>query len=263
MRFLFCLCEHSGDQEVSQTIYLQELADRILIPEKFLSNFLFQHNGIRFIKDFLRIYAEALGPKEEAVADKYDAYFDQKLKMITDITSKIPEAERPRVYFAKGKTLTTSGKGSFIPELIDLAGGNCVHKDLPGGFGKEDVTLEQLIAWDPEFIIIDHASAGEDPAFHSGQAETFLYSMVNDPRFRDISAVKNSNVYISPSGAHYWDASDELILQLMWLAQKFNPEKFPNLDIKTEMKSYYSEFFGVNLSDNEIDRMLKHLPPEN
>ena len=85
---------------------------------------------------------------------------------------------------------------------------------------------------------------------------------MNDPQMQSINAVKNHQVYISPQGAFFWDAGEQGILQLQWMAQIFHPDQFKTLDMKNELKSFYTEFFDYNLTDDQANLILEHkLPP--
>lgn len=206
-------------------------------------------------KDMLTVYANALGDEEALQrAEEYAQYFDEKLAMITAVTSTIPESERPTVYFANQDLLNASGKGSDRPEVIDLAGGIAVAKDLEGN--ATEVTMEQLLQWDPDFIIIDHAgSSGNAPA------EEVIGSLSTDARLKDITAVKNEQVKISPTGAFFWDSGQQKILQLMWMAKLFHPEKFQDLDMAAELKDFYTRFFDYQLTDEQAEKILLHENP--
>ena len=59
----------------------------------------------------------------------------------------------------------------------------------------------------------------------------------------------------------YWDYSSEGVLLLEYLAKLFHPDKFADLDMKKEIKEYYSKFYNYNLTDDEAGRILNHLPP--
>ncbi len=206
-------------------------------------------------KNVVNLYAEVLGGSAVEIAERYSAYFDEKVKMITDVTSKIPDAEKPKVYFANQEILWTAGKKSDLPEMIALAGGNCVNKDVDGG-SKVEINKEQLAAWNPDYIFVDHAgSSGNEPA------EAVISKMLDSSDYSTISAVKNDNIYISPTGVFFWDSGVQKILMLMWMAQTLYPEQFPDLDLDKELKYFYSEFFNYDLTDDEASKILAHLNP--
>jgi iron complex transport system substrate-binding protein len=208
-------------------------------------------------KALLKLYAQALGPEEEKVAQDYCAYFDAKLQTITSITSRIPISEKPTVYFAIRKPLMTGGKTSILPRIVDAAGGECVTKDLNMNFGQV-VSMEQLLAWNPDVIVMDHCSIS---SLSSGPAEENIAAMLEDERFSHIEAVKQQRMYISPTGVFFWDSGQQVILQVMWLAKILHPERFRHINMVKELKYFYTTFFRYDLTDEEATQILQHLPP--
>ena len=207
------------------------------------------------IRDTVNVYAEVLGDDAPEIAERYSKYFDEKLKMITDVTSKISENKKAKVYFANQEILWTAGNKSDIPEMIQLAGGICVHKDVEGG-GKTEISKEQFLSWNPDFIFVDHAGSSGNAT-----AEEVINTALQTDEFAQIPAVKNDNVYICPTGVFFWDAGVQKILLLMWMAQTMYPEEFPNLDMQEELKTFYSEFFRYDLTDEQASKIMAHLNP--
>ncbi len=206
-------------------------------------------------KNVLTLYADVLGGEAVDIAKKYANYFDEKVKMVTDITSKISKEDRPDVYFSNQNILWTAGKKSDMVEVIELAGGNCVHKEIEGG-SKNEITIEQLLEWNPDYIFVDHAGSSGNAT-----AEEVIKDMLDDNRYEQIKAIKNDNIYISPTGVFFWDAGQQKVLMLMWMAKHLHPEHFSALDMAQELKYFYKEFYRYDLTDQETDRILKHLNP--
>jgi iron complex transport system substrate-binding protein len=217
--------------------------------------------SIDAMKDILTLFGKALGENEEKRAAEYCKYFDERVKVIAAVTATIPEALKPRVYVVNNTFYNTRGGNSIMADTVEKAGGILVSKDLPPGTSSV-VNLEQLMAWDPEIIVIDHSPDIPDP----GKSITIkgVYSGIyDDPKLQNISAVKNKRIYTSPTGSFYWDAGQQGILQLMWMAKLFHPDKFPNLDMKKEIKYFYEKFLYYRLSDDEAERILRHELPAN
>lgn len=105
----------------------------------------------------------------------------------------------------------TAGKGTFITQLIDRAGGYNIASDLEG---YPQISLEQVVAADPAFIILGDARYGVS-------AET----IAQRPGWENLSAVKNGNVVpfnddlVSRPGPRLVDALEEL-------AKLLRPELF-------------------------------------
>jgi iron complex transport system substrate-binding protein len=206
-------------------------------------------------KNLLMVYAQVLGNSEEKIAQKYSKYFDEKVRFIKSITDKIPENKRPKVYMANQEILWTYCKTSDIPELFSIAGGICVHKDIEGN-SKAEISYEQLIKWNPEYIFVDHAGSSGNAA-----AEDIIKKASGDGRLNDIEAFKKENVIINPTGVFFWDSGVQKILLLMFVAKTIHPDYFKSLDMKKEVKYFYKEFFRYNLTDSQAEKILKHENP--
>lgn len=96
----------------------------------------------------------------------------------------------------------TAGKGTFITQLIERAGGYNIAADLEG---YPQLSLEQVVAADPAFIILGDARYGVTPE-----------SIAQRPGWENLSAVRNGNVVpfnddlVSRPGPRLVDALEEL-----------------------------------------------------
>ena len=43
---------------------------------------------------------------------------------------------------------------------------------------------------------------------------------------------------------------------MLWAAKKFNPEKFEDVNIEQATKDFYLQFYGYQLTDDEVSRIL-------
>ena len=77
-----------------------------------------------------------------------------------------PISSRPGVFYEMDGTDPakpfTAGKGTFITQLIERAGGHNIASDLEG---YPQLSLEQVVAADPAFIILGDARYGVTPEF--------------------------------------------------------------------------------------------------
>ena len=126
-----------------------------------------------------------------------------------------PISSRPNVFYEMDGTDPakpwTAGKGTFITQLIDRAGGYNIAADIEG---YPQVSLEQVVAADPAFIILGDARYGVTPE-----------SIAKRPGWENLTAVKNGNVVpfnddlVSRPGPRLVDALEEL-------AKLLRPELF-------------------------------------
>ncbi len=78
-----------------------------------------------------------------------------------------------------------------------------------------------------------------------------------DEALTEVDAVKNGNVIVIPSGCYYWSVrSGEGALMTPWLVSVLHPELFPELDMVQEVKDFYSNFYGYELTDELAEGIL-------
>lgn len=201
------------------------------------------------LKELFKFTATMLGEDAKKRADLYASYLDSKIKMLTDVTSKIPEDKKPKVlHITSLSPLSVDGNATIINSWIEVAGGINAAKETSGNMVK--VNMEQVLKWNPDVIIIGNTVKDWD-------------KVLTDPEWANISAIKAKKVYLNPDGAFYWDRyGAEEALQIQWAAKLLNPDKFPDLDIAKETKTFYKTFFSYDLTDDDVQLILKGLPPK-
>jgi iron complex transport system substrate-binding protein len=222
------------------------------------------NTSIEMVKTMLMVYAQVLGGDAIKKAQDYATYFDKKEKVITDITAAIANTEKPKVYVTSGLPLRTRGGNSMVRDTVEKAGGIYIASTAQQGTNM--INYEQMLAWNPDIIIVDHAPDLPDPSASATSntpgAFAIYNQIMNDPQLQTVNAVKNHRVYVSPTGAFFWDAGQQFILLLEWMAKIFQPDKFKSLDMQIELKDFYSKFFNYKLTDEQAKGILAHeLPP--
>jgi iron complex transport system substrate-binding protein len=56
-------------------------------------------------------------------------------------------------------------------------------------------------------------------------------------------------------------AGGESILLAIYMAKLFHPDQFKDWNMIKEMKTFYCEVYGKNITDEDAERILKCLPP--
>ena len=156
----------------------------------------------------------------------------------------IPPAERPTVYYARGpRGLETGLGGSINVETLTALGARNVAAGEPGS-GLAQVSLEQVLAWDPEVIVtIDLA---------------FADTVRRDPSWAGIRAVKAGRVHLSPKLPFGWvdfPPSVNRMVGLWWLAKLLYPAQFPE-DIRSIAREFHTLFYQVTPSEAQLDAVL-------
>ncbi|HEY6452896.1 MAG TPA: ABC transporter substrate-binding protein [Steroidobacteraceae bacterium] len=210
---------------------------------------LMSNSSLADLKQTVLMTGEVLGPREAAVAQDYVRYFNDNIRSVTRITDRLPLSARPKVlHTASAGILTVDGRQSVIDDWIRVAGG--VNAAEVVGLGRP-VTMEQVVAWNPDVIIV-----GTAPNQQSRQA------ILDDPRWREIKAVREGRVYVNPSGAYLWDRhSAEAALQVLWAAKLLHPAKFASLDVNEATRKFYARFFHYRLTDAELRSIMEATAP--
>ena len=188
---------------------------------------------------------------DEERAEKLASYIEETLDEIREKTASLTEEERVKVYYAEGSEgLQTDPEGSAHSELISFAGAvNAALVDRKNGYGRSQVSPEQLAIWNPDLII----------ACHDKGASVSTYSaLLADSRLQTIPAISEGRVYEIPYRPfNVTDRPPSIfrIFGVKWLAQLFYPDLF-DYDMKKEMKDFYSLFWNVELTDSQVEDFL-------
>jgi iron complex transport system substrate-binding protein len=187
---------------------------------------------------------------EEERAEELASYCDQTLKEINTNIESLKDEEKVRVYYAEGmEGLETEISGTVNSEAFDLAGAKNVAVPASADVRRMQVSLEQIIKWDPELIII---STDGDPN------HTVYNKILKERTWADIKAVKDAEVYEIPSGPYDWLNRPPSVVRFIgvrWLSSLLYPD-LVSFDIREDIKEFYSLFFDYELTDQEIENLL-------
>lgn len=187
--------------------------------------------------------------KEEEQANKLISFYDNVTQTVNSTVSTIPENEKVTVYYAEGASgLQTDPNGSQHSQLINLCGGiNVAQVAVKQGMGMSQVSMEQVLSWNPEIIITNN------PQFYK--------SVYSNSSWGDIKAVQDKKVYLTPTSPIGWfdrPPGVNTIIGIPWTAKVLYPDKFQNLNMTSLTKEFYSEFYHYNLSDSEVSDLLNN-----
>ena len=124
-----------------------------------------------------------LGALTRRDAEPLAAYTEKMLETIAARINRVPQEERPRVYYARGpRGLETGLGGSINVETIEYLGARNVAAERQGGLAT--VSIEQVLVWNPQVIVtIDR---------------DFAAGVQNDPQWKQVEAVSAGRVHLSP-----------------------------------------------------------------
>ncbi|MEW5964625.1 MAG: iron ABC transporter substrate-binding protein [Pseudomonadota bacterium] len=191
----------------------------------------------------LRLIGRALGKADRA--DALARYVEGRFAEIDAALANVPAERRPRVYLARGPDgLETGVKGSINTEIIERAGGRNVADPGQGPGGLVRTSIEQVIVADPDIIIT------WDRGFYD--------SVADDPLWREVKAVREGRVYLSPTAPFGWiDRPPSLnrVIGLVWLAKLFYPERFLK-ELRESVREFYTLFYHHTPDETQLDGLI-------
>ena len=193
------------------------------------------------LEGWIRITGEVLG--KENKAQELINYHHKVWNEIATRTSSIPDDKKPKVLFLPfgDKLLKVFGKKTYPDEYAELTGAINVAHELSF---RQNVSLEQIIAWNPDIIYIGN--------FCDATPEDIL----SNPNWSGISAVKSKRVYKIPEGTFRWfPPCQESPLMWKWLAQIQHPDLF-NYDLREDIRDFFLRFYKYRLTEKDIDKIL-------
>ena len=212
------------------------IQDKTGIPTVCLTNL----GGSSFAKlDNLEIYrliGEIVGKEERG--EELISYTNEKVEEITDVTSEIPDSERPRVYMAAWMVYLTKTPLHYDP--IDVAGGMNVAKGSEADFIMVEVSKEQIIAWNPDIILIHRVPTSKSHVWGNKRED-----ILTDPDLQTVKAVKNERVYYTKGFCAGWDPATG-VAETLYLAKLFHPNKFEDVDVAEDCNKILERFYGVD-----------------
>lgn len=186
-----------------------------------------------------------LGAEEEAASLK--EFYARVLNFAQEATADIPDDKKRTVYYASGPAgLKTSASGSQHSQLIDICNGvNIAECPTKAAIMKTEVSMEQVVKWNPDVIICD--------------TRDFYDRVFSDAKWESVTAVKNGDVHCIPSSPYCWfDAppSVNTIIGIPWTATVIYPDQCGSIDMVSLTKEFYTKFYHYDLTDNEVQQLL-------
>jgi iron complex transport system substrate-binding protein len=199
------------------------------------------------LNDYPDVYlfvGKLLGREERT--KRLSAYFQKTLSEVKAVINRVPKEKRPGVYYAEGVDgLSTECNDSIHVELLQLAGDTDVHRCRTTSHrGMEKVSLEQVMLYDPDVIV--------------AQEKVFYDSVLKDPKWRNVKAVRDGRVYLIPRTPFNWfdrPPSFMRILGLKWLMNSLYPDEY-RINIVKEAREFYRLFLDVDVTEGEMRKII-------
>jgi len=221
-----------GEKKPSTTEDMDTLQKQTLIPSVFLST------SLKTMPETYRKLGALLGKEEKA--EELAQFCEKVYHRTLNIMERVGEDKVKALYVLGEDGLNVIAATSYHAELMDLLTDNLAVVDNPvsKGFGNE-VTMEQIALWDPEFVVF-----GPDS----------IYDTVEERSpWNQITAIVNGTYVEVPSLPDNWMSmppSVQRYLGLIWLTAVLYPE-YCDYDVKAEIMEYYRLFYGCELTEEQ------------
>jgi len=179
-------------------------------------------------------------------AIKLSDYTRKTLIEAARTVAALPPGKKVTVYYAEGVDgLRTECDTSRHNELISLAGGmNVHHCKARNLFGMEKVSMEQVLVYDPEVLLV--------------MDKGFYRRVFNDPKWKRIRAVRKRRVYLIPNQPSNWFDRPPTFMRfigLKWVMKCLYPKEY-RIDIIRESQDFYQLFLSVEVSESEMKKII-------
>jgi iron complex transport system substrate-binding protein len=187
----------------------------------------------------LLVLGQIFGDEERA--ERIIAWYQAHVARISNAVEALP---KPRVLLLSWRE--NDGAVSFnVPpdswlqtEITRLAGGDPIWTEANSGTGWQQVSLEQIAAWDADQIYI---------ISYNKPVDGVVAELKADPNWQALRATQAGTLYGFPGDYYSWDQPDVRWLPgLIWLAGRIHPEAFPDSDIVAEVQQFYETLYGVD-----------------
>lgn len=170
----------------------------------------------------------------EKRSTEINKYIKKSIENTKKITDKI--GKKKRVYLALGN----NGLRTRCVDSILIAGAEYVHNCQ---LIEETISLEQLLLYNPDMIIIGKKAAYEH--------------IMNDKKWAKIKAVKEKNILFVPEEPFSWVEKKTVMeyFVIQYLATKLYPE-YSNIDLHKELIEHIKIFFHYDLPYNMADKLI-------
>ena len=208
-------------------------------------------NELNNSAEAFRFMGELLGVEDHA--EELAQYAEQVFTDI-DALSDIPEEKKVSVYYGNGEdSLETAPRGSQHAQILDAI--NAINvADLELGDGSRvQISAEQLLAWNPDVIIVN----GEPKADKSGNSAA--EDILSNPDYASLKAVQDHKVYGTPNAPFSWvdrPPGPNRLIGMRWFSALIYPE-YIKCDINEEIHKFFDLFYHVDLSDEQLENVLK------
>lgn len=205
---------------------------------------IFLEGELNSLPEMYRTLGKLIGNEEES--NKKADYIKNTIEDAKELSSNIKEEDKVRVYYGSGENgLSTNAAGTIHADILDIIGAkNVFENDGEKRSSWEEISMEQMLQWNPEVIIITNDSIYD--------------TITTDPLWESIDAVKEGKIYETPAEPYNWMGRPPTInrvLGIKWAGNLLYPEIY-DYDMIEEAKEFYKLFYHYDLTDEEAKELM-------
>lgn len=205
--------------------------------------------------DVVETYRQWIGlldqiyPSSSKNAKLVDQYSTDIYNMIQETVAGVEQPQKILFLYQYDENAMITSSSRFFGEWwAKAAGGVNVASDVQAETANAKITMENVYEWNPDVIFITN--------FTKATPEDLYSNAISTDDWSTVKAVQDHRVYKMPMGTYRtYTPSSDTPMTLLWMAQAVYPELFADVDVRAEVKDYYSQLFGITLTDDQIDRM--------
>ena len=188
-------------------------------------------------------------PSSSKNAKLVDQYSTDIYNMIQETVADVEEPQKVLFLYQYDENAMITSSSRFFGEWwCKAVGAVNVASDVQAETANAKITMENVYEWNPDVIVITN--------FTTATPDDLYNNAIGTDDWSTVKAVQDGRVYKMPLGTYRtYTPSSDTPMTLLWLAQAVYPEKFADVDVRAEVSDYYSELFGITLTDDQIDQM--------
>ena len=230
-----------GEPKKTMAEDLDSLTDQTGIP------FIHIDATVATAPEAYRILGKLLGREEKA--EELASWGEDTYAMIETMMEKVDAdgARKEILYCLGAKGTNVMAEGSFHAETVNMMAKNlAVVEEVSFSGDGNEVDLEQILLWNPEYIVFDPASCYD--------------SVGADAQWQELSAISSGHYYKTPYGPYGWLSSPPAVqryLGMLWLGELLYPE-YTEYDLQEEVIEYYKLFYGCELTEEMYRNLVEN-----
>lgn len=219
------------------------------IPAVAISVNKWDYNAIETLNNWISLLDDVFMANEKA--DKVREYSEKIYDDVQNRIATLSEEDKRKAFFLfqySDTNIMTSGKNFFGNWWAEAIGAKNVAVELEKD-NSVAVNMEQIYKWNPDLIYITNFNTATPDDLYNNTVGTYDWS--------EVDAVKNRQCFKMPLGMYrtYTPGVDTPIT-LYYLAKIAYPDLFKDIDMSSEVKKYYKDVFGIDLTDEQVNKIF-------